>query len=723
MGQTAAEPEKIAILGGGMAALTVALRLTNERDWKSRFSITVYQLGWRLGGKGASGRGLHDRIEEHGLHIFLGFYENAFGLMRNVYKEHQAIGAPGARPLEQAFYGHCDVYLTEQVNSTWKIWPVPFPRNSGVPGDDGAGSNMTADPNIWDYLVTLVGWLRYIVETSEYATLSRDNLSDLLLDLLLKNLPDEWRPRFAQAATILDLLALCERYLLLLDADPRKQTRAQQYAAVVSLEVVRQGIDVLLTLDEDTARRLFIVLNMGTTIMLGLIREGLLLKLDELDVLEKDFEAWLLDHGGSKLACSIETSAPLRGFYDLVFAYANGDTTKPSFAAGPALRSILRTTLSYKGAVLWKMQGAMGDVIFTPIYRVLQKRGVKFEFFSKVENLGLNHDGSLIENVRVVSQVKLKNPGEYQPLKMVKDLECWPSEPLWDQIEDAGYLQGQPDLESFCSEARAKTLDLRRGKHFDKIVLGISIGSFPYICSELMRAYPLFAKMVTEVKTVRTMAAQFWLTKSFEDLGWNHHTAGEGSGGNGPLVVCETKSPTLDAFVQPLNTWAAMTHLIPLECWEQHTVIPAALAYFCGPMTGSGLPLCDDSEVRGVERTAHDFADRHVRVLWPNSVAPGGGFDWSLIVSKYSRANINPSDLYVQSQAGTTHYRLLADGSGVANLVLAGDWTSNGFNAGCIEAAVMSGIQAANAISGESLKKGLARYSLVKPPEYVPPRE
>jgi len=28
-----------------------------------------FQQGWRLGGKGASGRGIHDRIEEHGVHV------------------------------------------------------------------------------------------------------------------------------------------------------------------------------------------------------------------------------------------------------------------------------------------------------------------------------------------------------------------------------------------------------------------------------------------------------------------------------------------------------------------------------------------------------------------------------------------------------------------------------------------------------------------------------
>ena len=34
--------------------------------------------------------------------------------------------------------------------------------------------------------------------------------------------------------------------------------------------------------------------------------------------------------------------------------------------------------------------------------------------------------------------------------------------------------------------------------------------------------------------------------------------------------------------------------------------------------------------------------------------------------------------------------------------MLAGDWTDNGLNAGCIEAATISGLQAANAVLGRS---------------------
>ena len=66
---------KIAILGGGAGSLAAAHFLSAAPDWRERYEITVYQQGWRLGGKGASGRNaqLGQRIEEHGLHIWFGF--------------------------------------------------------------------------------------------------------------------------------------------------------------------------------------------------------------------------------------------------------------------------------------------------------------------------------------------------------------------------------------------------------------------------------------------------------------------------------------------------------------------------------------------------------------------------------------------------------------------------------------------------------------------------
>jgi uncharacterized protein with NAD-binding domain and iron-sulfur cluster len=68
---------RIAVLGGGVSALTAAYELSHPRQ-QDQFKLTVYQLGWRLGGKCASGRDLDPeqgmRIKEHGPHVLFGFY-------------------------------------------------------------------------------------------------------------------------------------------------------------------------------------------------------------------------------------------------------------------------------------------------------------------------------------------------------------------------------------------------------------------------------------------------------------------------------------------------------------------------------------------------------------------------------------------------------------------------------------------------------------------------
>src|SRR6516165_6080275 len=119
--------KKIAILGGGVGAMTTALELTNVPGWQDNYEITVYQLGWRLGGKGASGRALddHDRIEEHGLHLWMGFYENAFHMIRTAYEYcHQNNLMPGGifQSYKDAFAPMDFTSVTELFDNQWIPW-------------------------------------------------------------------------------------------------------------------------------------------------------------------------------------------------------------------------------------------------------------------------------------------------------------------------------------------------------------------------------------------------------------------------------------------------------------------------------------------------------------------------------------------------------------------------------------------------------------------------
>ena len=127
---------KIAILGGGAGAMTAAFYLTGAPGWRDRYEVTVYQLGWRLGGKGASGRNREraDRIEEHGLHLFLVFYYNAFAVIQALYAElGRAPDAPLAR-WDQAWQPHSYFVLQEDRGDRVEPWQFEFPPGDGTPG-------------------------------------------------------------------------------------------------------------------------------------------------------------------------------------------------------------------------------------------------------------------------------------------------------------------------------------------------------------------------------------------------------------------------------------------------------------------------------------------------------------------------------------------------------------------------------------------------------------
>ena len=97
--------------------------------------------------------------------------------------------------------------------------------------------------------------------------------------------------------------------------------------------------------------------------------------------------------------------------------------------------------------------------------------------------------------------------------------------------------------------------------------------------------------------------------------------------------------------------------------------------------------------------SSFDSGFNHQRLV-STTATPPATLDGRL-AQQVVRANFQPSDRYVQALAGTTKFRLDAGRSvRFDNLCLAGDWTYNGLNVGCVEAAVMSGLLAANDLLG-----------------------
>jgi len=100
-------------------------------------------------GKGASSRGPHGRIEEHGLHLLLGFYDETFEAMRRCYEELDRRSTDPASPIltwDDAVAPANSVGLVDREGGQWVPWVASFSATSGRPGG-GRGRPVTVlDP-------------------------------------------------------------------------------------------------------------------------------------------------------------------------------------------------------------------------------------------------------------------------------------------------------------------------------------------------------------------------------------------------------------------------------------------------------------------------------------------------------------------------------------------------------------------------------------------------
>jgi uncharacterized protein with NAD-binding domain and iron-sulfur cluster len=686
---------RVAILGGGMAGLSAAWSLS-QPGCRDQFEVTVYQRGWQLGGKGASGRGVNGRIEEHGLHVWLGYYENSFRLLRQVYEELDRPTTDPPCPIaswRDAVAPADHVGVEDRRGGSWAHWVATFSRTRGEPG---------AHEEPWQPL-----------SVAEFA---RQGLT-LLLDFFASIRPQQARPAPAvvlsgsprppapadgpslgdfgellRQAEIMAMIGAVEAIRLLPTVAPRSDSAAG--LLLDSLERLRDGIAASLRRDDD-ARRAGDLADLVVTCLLGTVRDRLLTDPAGFAAIDHlDFREWLAGHGAARETLD---SPLVRGLYDLVFAYQDGDPAHPRFAAGLGLFLSGKLFFEYRGAIFWRMQAGMGDVVFAPLYQALRRRGVRFAFFHRVDRLRLTADGASVAAVMLGRQARLA-PGhrEYEPLVRVKGLPCFPSSPRAEQL--TGPVGN--GLQSHWSDRGAEDeVRLGAGEDFDDLVLATSLGMVPHLCGELLERSPRWRAMVDGVATVPTQSLQIWLREAEDRLGWPHPGA------------------TVSGYVTPFDTYASMSHLLPREQWTGEDS-PRAIGYFCSVLANAQAadPATAHAAVRG---NAVDFLNRYAGHFWPRAIGPDGRFRWELLCgaagakgearleSQYWRANIDPSDRYVQSLPGSGAHRLRADESGFANLFLAGDWVNCGLNAGCIEAAVMAGAQAANAVRGRPLTEGI----------------
>ena len=680
---------KVAVLGGGVGAMTAAFELTAPH-LEGRYDVTVYQPGWRLGGKCASGRGGPDkRIEEHGLHVWFGFYANAFNMIQRCYDEWKPPEASPIKTWQQAFKQCNDIVLFESWRGRWHPWHLEFPNDSEVPG---SGHDVTP----WQFLHTLLDWL-----LSEWQLVSRKTGAPRADRPPARRFDVAWLPRLAaeigrafERAYVTHYLEHAFKVAAAHVESPAPGDHRHHHVGWVERllsDFKHWFFRVALEpwIEDDDVRRFAIMLDFWVTVVTGLVADEVFVRgfrvLNDVDLWK-----WLRRHGAERL--TLEHAAFVQALYDLVFAYREGDKRRPDLATGKALQAMIRIVSEYKGAVLWKMQAGMGDTVFTPLYDVLRSRGVRFRFFHQVTRLGVSDDGGSVSSITVQPQVWLTR-SSYDPIVRVGGLRCWPSEPKWDQLVDGARLQTRGvNFENECNPLGLDCIDLRVGEDFDEVVLGISVGALPEICGELAAANERFKQMLDDSDTVMTEGIQLWLAKAASQLGWGF------------------ESSIATSYVNVADTYSNMSQLLAREKWRGPSR-PEETVYLCGVIDHRGVRSQEDADAR-VRSNAREFLTRHAEPVWPEGCEGDGSFDWEMLFDRnggvgearleaqFFRANFQPTERYVLTRAGSVASRLRSDESGFSNLKLAGDWTRNGIDGGSVEAAVTSGMQASRAICG-----------------------
>ena len=682
-------PERIAILGGGISALTAAYWLSNTPELQEKYEVTVHQMGWRLGGKLASSRqGPNGRNIEHGLHVWFGCYDNSFAMLENVYKDWQPPDGFPFKTAQDAVQPQRYTPIGEIIDNEYTFWHFHWPKSPGSPGD----GTEVPEP------IAVVGDLLGVIARAIEGLIGDHGAHDADTPAA-PEAPAEHH--LGKPSKVSKLVRWIEETFARGAADDRFLPWALEKAH----NLVMPHLDAVAEGNVD-AHHLRNFVDVGFAAMRGFLNPEYDIpkdwNLDRVDHLE--FRQWLKANGGRPEI--IDNWSFIRALYDTMFEYEQGDKQRPDYAAGTAVRAFMRIALTYKDSVLYLVKAGMGDLVIAPMYELLESRGVKFEFFHKVSALNLSPDQNEVASIDIDVQAEV-SAAKYPATSVEDNFVVWPPEPVWDALVDGDkYRDAGVNFESKWNQPPpATTLRLNQGVDYDQVILGISLGGFKpptgsEMCQQLMEANPAFNDMVNHMGLVPSIGIQFWMNDTLDNLGW---TSG---------------NPAAVGWSRPNDVWADMTQVIDYEGWGDEK--PGSLHYFCGtlatdlnerPPSDGSVP--EEAYQIALDRTIKQFAET-TNTIWPLATQsdqptaldydklwdPNGGVGQQRLEAQFIRANVDPTETCVGSFKGTTQYRLRADESGFENLVLCGAWTRTGLNSTCVEAAVMSGMAAARAVSG-----------------------
>ena len=678
--------QKITIIGGGIGGLTAAYELTDPK-LQNKYDITLYQMGWRLGGKCATGRNQdrNMRIEEHGIHAFAGSYYNGLTMMKNIYEELGTVD--GLLPdFETAFVKKYGSFMWDYHDHQMKKWPTEYPK---LP-------------------------FHYTDAKSFYeATLGYSHLprwiAIMVLVILKQSLPS-MKPLegdiVSEAHTFLQdfqetghaLLEALEKLEGELETDLESDTAdSKSLSAGHTSKIPWWLYDLLLTktprppTHTDEERHKVNQVEFLKTLLRG-VRDDKLATKGFASIDDADFDDWLVKHGASP---ELMKSPLVTLNMFVTYQFPKGDLSgKPVMSASSFVQWTLRTA-SYLGAPFYLFEAGTGETLLSPLYRLLENRGVKFEFFHELTDIKLSSNHKTVKQLQFNVQAKPKT-APYDPFIRVKTLDCWPSEPLWKQLENAAALKGKDFEAPHGVDGSVKTLTV--SEDFDNVILAIPPRA------TLVSAPSLFAQdsnwsNLKKMAVTATQSMQLWLNDDIATL--TQYTDTFFVAGN---------------YRSGMHGMAEFENILQYEDWSNTDTPPKGLVYFSGVMTSphktgdmtvrelgnmkarntAGTMLISSGEevFRGAQNPiatvipySFDF-----NALYPTSNTDSGQ---DRLSSQYTRGNLVPSELYTQCPPGTKSLRIDPLTPPQTNMTVAGDWVDTRLNVGSVEGTVIGGRLAA----------------------------
>ena len=653
---------RVAILGGGAGALAAAYGLIQQGS----YDITVYQMGWRLGGKGASGRRVDDGSgRDQGTRPARPW--------RLLSQRHGHVGGRSIRPgrglrpslgLRRRLHPHSLVHIVEDRPDGRFPVRFPFPENDKPFGCDPSDLPLVS---VAGALLPLGLWLKRLSAAARRPRERNLRVTHAFLNLLQSAIQDLSPPALESLGPDSEFQANRP------DVGPLDQ----------ALDVIQASHLVPPPPNAEHDPDYGILFKSPWWWPRGIAFDGLWRK--GFDAANgEEFAAWMTRH---RLSQHARGSSFFRCGYDYAFAYVDGDCAKSAVAAGAALRGFLRMLLTYNRSVFAHMNGGMGEIVFAPLYEVLKSRGVKFEFFHRVDSLELDADGTRLD--RVVGVVQNRPvAASYDPLLLYNN-ERWCGRTSRSRARLNSILRCRTGR-SISTNARGPNRPRQRPSSLHRTAISMS-ASWPFRSERSVRSATTWP--VKSPHGAPCSPSPRRRRRRFPPSSGCPRPPRRSAGRTGP--------PSLTANRPSLSTWADMSFLLPLErpSTSRH------LSYFCGPCPRNvyAIPPSDSTRDPLIWRRAARTRRRGCGTTL-TAAAEGRSSDSFASADSgdelYVRVNGYPSDSYVLTLPGTVEHRLPPGGSGVTNLFLAGDWTKNGLDIGSFETAVLSGLECARAITG-----------------------